>query len=184
MKGSIRRRGKNSWELSIDVGRDHSGRRLREFKNVKGKKSDAEKELRELLTKKDHGLPIQGDKITVSDWTNKWLKEHVQATTRQKTQERYRDVVKNYIDPYIGHLGLQKLTPTDIKSLESEWLSKGISRQSVNYAHRILSACLKYGVRMEVLYRNPAEAVKPPRIERKEIRPPSPGIIKEILDKV
>ena len=54
----------------------------------------------------------------------------------------------------------------------------------MNYVHCILSACLKYGVRMEVLYRNPAEVVKPPRIEMKERRPSSPGIIKEILDKV
>ncbi len=34
MNGSIRRRGKNSWELTIDLGRDEHGKRLRKFVNV------------------------------------------------------------------------------------------------------------------------------------------------------
>ena len=41
MKGSIRRRSKDSWEIAIDLGRDFNGKRLRKFVNVKGKKADA-----------------------------------------------------------------------------------------------------------------------------------------------
>ena len=183
MKGSIRKRGRESWEINVDLGRDASGRRLRKFVNVKGRKSVAEKELRDLLTKMDQGLPVQADKLTVSEWADMWLKDHIEPARRQKTTERYRDVVKKYIVPYIGHMALQKIGPTDIKALESDWLSQGMSKQGVAYSHRILSACLKYGVRMEVIFRNPAEVVEPPRIERKEIHPPSPSAVKEILEK-
>ena len=49
MRGSIRRRTKDSWEICITLGRDPSGKRVRKFRNVKGKRSDAEKELRNLL---------------------------------------------------------------------------------------------------------------------------------------
>jgi len=183
VKGSIRKRGRESWEINIDLGRDASGRRLRKFVNVKGRKSVAEKELRDLLTKMDQGLPVRADKLTVSEWADMWLKDHIEPARRQKTTERYRDVVKKYIVPYIGHMALQKIGPTDIKALESDWLSQGMSKQGVAYSHRILSACLKYGVRMEVIFRNPAEVVEPPRIERKEIHPPSPSAVKEILEK-
>ena len=156
---------------------------MRKFVNVKGRKSVAEKELRDLLTKMDQGLPVQADKLTVSEWADMWLKDHIEPARRQKTTERYRDVVKKYIVPYIGHMALQKIGPTDIKALESDWLSQGMSKQGVAYSHRILSACLKYGVRMEVIFRNPAEVVEPPKIERKEIHPPSPSTVKEILEK-
>ena len=36
MKGSVRARGKNSWQLSIDLGRDASGKRLRKYVTVQG----------------------------------------------------------------------------------------------------------------------------------------------------
>ena len=49
MKGRIRRRSKNSWELTIDVGRDAQGRRQRKFLSVQGKKADAERKLRRSL---------------------------------------------------------------------------------------------------------------------------------------
>ena len=56
MRGHIRRRGKSSWELKFDLGRDPlTGRRLIKTKNVKGTKRDAERELRNLLTAVDGG---------------------------------------------------------------------------------------------------------------------------------
>ena len=65
MAGSIRKRGRQSWEINIDLGKDGTGRRLRKFVNVKGKKSVAERKLRDLLTKMDQRLPVQADKLTV-----------------------------------------------------------------------------------------------------------------------
>ena len=183
MKGSIRKRGKDSWEINVDLGRDATGHRLRKFVNVKGKKSVAEKKLRDLLTKMDQGLPVQADKLTVSEWAEMWLRDHIEPARRQKTTERYRDVVKKHILPYIGHMAIQKIGPSDIKTLEADWLSQGMSKQGVVYSHRILNACLKYGVRMEVIFRNPAEVIEPPKIERKEITPPAPSKVKAILEK-
>ena len=116
MKGSIRKRGSESWEISVDVGRDSSGRRLRKFLNVKGRKSVAEKKLRDLLTKLDHGVPVQVDKITVSSWADKWLKEHVQATTRQKTLERYRDGGEKAYRPKYRSSACSKTYPNGYKS--------------------------------------------------------------------
>ena len=41
MNGSIRSRGKGTWELTVDLGRDANGKRHRKFVNVKGTKSKA-----------------------------------------------------------------------------------------------------------------------------------------------
>ena len=50
----------------MDLGRNAQGKRLRKYVNIKGKKADAEKRLREFLTAADKGLPIQNDKINYS----------------------------------------------------------------------------------------------------------------------
>ena len=67
MSGSIRRRSKNSWELAIDQGRDPQGKRVRKFVNVRGKKADAERKLRELLNALDSKLPMDTSGMRIWD---------------------------------------------------------------------------------------------------------------------
>ena len=56
-----------------------------------------------------------------------------------------------------------------------------MSATGVEYGHRILSAALKHAVKMEVLYRNPAKVVDPPRVEKSEVQPPDVGAVDGIL---
>ena len=49
MTGSIRNRGTGTWGLTISLGRDPNGRRIRRYFTFKGTKRDAERELRRLL---------------------------------------------------------------------------------------------------------------------------------------
>ena len=120
MQGSIRRRGKNTWGITLDLGRDAEGKRLRKYVNVKGKKADAEKRLRELLTATDRGLPLSIEKITVGQWLDRWLNDYALTNTRQRTQERYKGIIKKHLLPQIGHMQLDKLKPADIKALETK----------------------------------------------------------------
>lgn len=66
MNGSIRRRSKDSWELTIDLGRDAGGKRKRKFVNVKETKAEARRKLRNLLVASDKGIPIRTKKVTVA----------------------------------------------------------------------------------------------------------------------
>jgi len=47
--------------------------------------------------------------------------------------------------------------------------------------HGGLSGALKYGVKMEILYRNAAQAVSPPRAEKQEVIPPDITRVKRVL---
>ena len=49
MGGSIRRRGEESFEVSVDLGRDSDGRRLRRYFTVKGTKEKAKERLDEVV---------------------------------------------------------------------------------------------------------------------------------------
>ena len=181
MNGSIRKRGEKSWELTIDVGRDATGKRLRKFINVKGTKKLAQEKLRELLTSLDKGIPVSPGKITLGEWLEKWLAEYVTPNCRPKTRERYEGVIRRHIVPALGHIELTKLTPRDVQAFESKLSSQGMKPAGVEVVHNTLSGALKYAMRMEVVWRNVAQAVTPPKVVRKEVEPPEIAIVGRIL---
>jgi len=168
MKGSIRRRSKDSWEITIDMGRDAQGKRLRKFVNVKGKKADADRRLRELLGIIDTGLPLDRGKMTVGEYIDQWLELHA-SKVRQRTIYGYRNVMKRYVLPSLGHMRLTQIQPGQIESLYTSQLKTGLSPRTVLQTHRILRRALKQAVRWNLIARNPLDLLDPPSFEKKEM---------------
>jgi integrase len=183
MKGSVRRRTQSSWEITLDLGRDAQGKRQRKFVHVKGKKADAERRLRELLTSWDRGIPLADDHITVAVWLDKWMSEYVTVDKRPKTLERYRGIIDRHIVPRIGHHRIAKLSPGDIKGLQSSLTAEGMAPAGVELVHTVLSGALKYALIMEVIWRNPAQGVTPPKRPRRELASPEIDEVRRILQK-
>ena len=183
MAGSIRRRSKNSWEISIDLGRDAKGNRMRKFLNVKGKKSDAERKLREILSTLDKGLPLDMSKETLGTYLITWHGSYAVPNTRPRTADRYMTDIKNHLIPHMGDVLLTKLTPSHIQTTEAKMLSSGLSKRSVLHAHRVLSQALKHAVEKGHIWRNPCDMVRAPRISRASIEVPNPETVINILEK-
>ena len=60
MAGHIRKRGRDSWTVVLDLGRDTAtGQRRRLWRSVKGTKRDAEALLVQLLHQLDTGIPSE-----------------------------------------------------------------------------------------------------------------------------
>src|SRR5687767_7001515 len=72
-RGSIRRRGRGSWELKFDVGTDGQGKRQTRYVTVKGKRSDAQRELIKLLSTADGGTFVEASRVTVAEYLRGWL---------------------------------------------------------------------------------------------------------------
>ena len=147
---------------------------------VQRHKTEANRKLRELLTSLDKGIPIGTQKITFGQWLGKWMRDYV-VNKRQKTIERYEGLIERHIAPYLGHVELTMLTPSDIQALEVKLLAKGMAPAGVELVHNVISGAYKYALRMEVAWRNPAKAVTPPKVVRKEVEPPEIARVKEIL---
>jgi len=88
MNGSIRRRGKGTYELTIDLGKDSSGRRQRKFLNIKGTRKEADRKLRDILASLDKGLPVDAGKLFLGEMLQRWLQDYVVPNTRAGTAER------------------------------------------------------------------------------------------------
>jgi integrase len=74
---------------------------------------------------------------------------------------------------------MRKLTPVHVEAFEAELqqsgyvkgtkAGQGLSAQTVLHVHRTLSQALAHAVKTGVLFKNPADQVKPPRPPRREI---------------
>ena len=56
MRGHIRQKGKNSWQIQIYTGLGPDEKSRRHFETVHGRKGDAQKRLTELLASLDKGV--------------------------------------------------------------------------------------------------------------------------------
>ncbi|MCP4607535.1 MAG: site-specific integrase [Planctomycetes bacterium] len=182
MNGSIEKRKNQSWKLTVELGRDENGKRLRKYETVRGPKKEAERRLRELLTNLDKGIPINMSKANVGEFLGQWLRDYAETNTSPRTVEGYKGVVNRYLVPSIGRVPLTKLTPQHVQGLYRDMLDRGLSPQTILHAHRIFSEALGHAVKWGLLGRNVCEAVDPPRPKRKEMNTLDPSEVRRLLD--
>ena len=90
MRGSIKKRGTNSWRLTFDLERDHTGKRRQKTLTVRGTKKEAEAELSRKLAEIESGGFADPGNIKLAEYLARWL-EHVETKTAAKTHERHPD---------------------------------------------------------------------------------------------
>ena len=93
------------------LGRDANSKRIRKTETVRGKKSDAQRRLREILAELDRGITPTKIQYKVGEWLDKWLQEKIIPNRRQKTIDRYEGIIRLHIKPSLEHVGLVQLSP-------------------------------------------------------------------------
>ena len=171
MRGYIRKRGKNSYAITISLGRDPAtGRYLKDYLTVKGTKKDAEKKLVEVLNQIDNGIYIRPSTTTLAEFLEMWLKDYVSPNLSPTTASGYEHIIYRYIIPFLGNMTLTVLKPEHLIKYYAEKTEKGLSAQTVRHHHTILHKALHDAVEWGLLSRNPADAVSPPRVQRPELQ--------------
>lgn len=177
MKGHIRKRGRKSWAIKIDIGPDpETGRRRTRWHTVKGTLRDAQAERTRLLHELNTGDYVEPSQLSLTDYLKDWL-DRQRHNVSAKTHERYSEIVRKHLIPALGHHRLAKLKPLHIQRAHTKALEEGrrdgkggLSALTVKHHHRVLSQALRQAVRLQLIPRNPCEAIDPPRPERKEMK--------------
>lgn len=171
MRGHICKRGKNSYSLTISLGKDAAtGKYKQQWVSVKGTKKDAEKRLAEILHQLDNGTFIEPGKTTLGEYLENWLKDYVRFNLRPKTAQGYQDIVRHHLIAGLGNVLLSQLKPEHVQGYYSHELERGLSAQSVRHYHAVLHKALESAVKLGMLARNPTDAISPPRVRRPEIQ--------------
>jgi integrase len=175
MKGHIRERSPGRWAIVIDVRDPKTGARKRRWHSFAGTKRQAQVECARLLTQQQTGTAVEPSRLTVAAFLERWI-EHMQGQVSPRSHERYAELARKNILPLLGALALTKLQPTHISTAYATALasgrrdgSGGLSPRTVTHMHRVLREALQQAVRWQLLTRNPADAVKPPKVERQQM---------------
>jgi integrase len=175
MKGHIRERSPGHWAIILDKHDPATGKRKRKWHSFKGTKREAQIECSRLITAISGGTYLEPNKITLAAFLDRWL-DHIKSQVSPKSFERYSDFVNANIKPLLGAAILGRLKPAQIseayaRALTDSWRQKGaLSPRTVRLMHGVLKQALSQAVRWEILNRNPADAVDPPKIEWKPVQ--------------
>jgi integrase len=177
MRGHLVKRGSDSWSIVLYAGRDpQTGKKQYKWHSVKGTKKQAEKELASLINRLETGNYIKPNKITVGLFLEQWLKDYASTNTAPRTYERYAEIVRMHLIPNLGRIILTQLKPEHLQGYYAQELTSGrlkgnggLSAQTVNHHHRVLSEALNHAVKWGLAIRNVASAVDPPRPFKREM---------------
>lgn len=144
-------------------------------------KGECEKKLREAMTDADRGLVFDVPNLKLGEYLDRWLSDSVKDTVRQRTWERYEQIVRVHIKPALGRVKLKTLTPNHVRALYREKLDAGSSPRTVNYIHVTLHKAFKDALSDGLVPRNPVVGVRSPRPE-KEVTPLTQEQARKLLD--
>jgi len=172
VRGHLKERSPGHWAIIIDVPDPMTGKRRRKWHSFKGTKRQAQIESARLISAINGGSYLEPSKTTVAQFLDRWL-DDVKSRVSSRTHERYSEIVRKNIIPAVGGIVLAKLRPAHIAGAYNEALINGrrdgqggLSSTTVIYMHRLIKQALGQAVRWELLPRNVADAVDPPKIER------------------
>ena len=173
---SIRQRAPGRWAIVLDLNDPETGKRRRKWHSYAGTKKDAQIECSRLIAELNGGGYAEPTKTTLAQFIDRWL-DHVKTQVSPRSHERYTEIARKNIVPLIGTVTLSKLRPEMISRAYAKALTSGrrdgkggLAPRSVHHIHRILKQALGQAVKWQVLSRNPADAVEPPKVERQAMQ--------------
>lgn len=178
MSGHVRQRGKKGqWYAVFDVADPATGKRKRRWQkldNCKGKR-EAEKACERLVMQRLEGTYVDPSKTTVAEFLERWI-EHMRGQVSPRSHERYGELCRKNLAPLIGSIALTKMQPAQISQAYAKALASGrrdgqggLSPRTVTHMHRVLREALQQALRWQLLARNPADAVRAPKVERRQM---------------
>ena len=163
------------------MGRGENGKIRKRYETVRGTKRQAQQRLRQLLTAVDHGSTPSTERIKLCDWLQRWMMERIVPHRKLSTVDRYERAIRRHIEPTLGTLELDKISPAQINAFEAGLTANGESATSVNLVHAVLSGAMRYAASLELIMRNPASLVSPPAKPKKEAQAPSMESVRRML---
>ncbi len=183
--GSMRRRGKDSWELRVYWGIDRSTRRQRWItKTVHGTQRFARGQLEDLMAEAGRARVRAG---TLADLLDLWF-ESASPGWAATTVSHTRSIIDCHLKPDLGHLDVVKLTTEDIDDFYGHLRRAGgrdgrpLAPGTVARVHGVLHRALGQAVRWDWIWMNPASNATAPRVPPADVRPPSPQQVAVLLD--
>lgn len=165
-----------SYRITVSTGRDIFGKKLRERTTFtpdpsltpKKRQKAVEDFARDFEAKVLNGIVMDGRKISLKEFADRWLKEYAPQHLEPGTIEKYQDELDKVL-PALGHLKLSELRPHNLNSffvsLTKDGARKdgkpgGYSKGSIAKTRNVLSSVLRTAAEWELIEKNPLDKVR------------------------
>ena len=172
---SIEKRN-GSYRIVASLGRDIYGKKIRETTTYvpepgltpKQEKKAVEEFARQFETQARNGMLMDGRKITLKEFTDRWFEEYAIGKLQPGTIEKYKAEMYGKVLPVLGHLKLSELRPGNLNSFflsmtkdgaRKDGRKGGYSKGSIVKTRNVLSSTLRTATEWEIIDRNPLDKV-------------------------
>jgi integrase len=164
-EGSITRRNDGLWQGSISLGYNDKGKRKRETRYGRTQ-AEVRQKLDELKWQLAGGT-FSDTKLLVKDYLAQWLAEK-EREVKPRTADFYHYYIRMYINPHLGWVRLDKLTPLQVQAMMGA-LADASGVSTANKSRGVLFSALKQAVRWQLIPRNPVEAVNKLKEQKRDM---------------
>ena len=173
---SIQKRG-DAYSIRVCVGRDVYGKQI--WKTTaftpptgltpKKRQKAVEVFAVEFEQKCRNGKLLDGEKITLKDFIERWRSERAEQELQPGTLDKYNDAINHFILPALGHLKLTEIKPHSINKFlvdltrdgcRHDGKPGGYSKGTIHKISNVLSSILRTATEWEVIERNPCDPVR------------------------
>lgn len=176
---SIRKRG-NGYQITVSLGYDSVGKKISETSTFTPDSTMTELQQKKALDKYAYefeqkvisGKYLDGEKMTLYDFIERWFIEYGEKQLEGHTLEQYKRVLYRLVIPHIGHFKIAKVTPMHITSFYNQLTedgmrldnkSGGYNPNSIQKFHIILSSVFSTAVSWTVIDTNPCNKATLPK---------------------
>ena len=177
--GTLRKRSDGRWEGRLVVGTKKNGLPLykcflnKSQKEVLARMDEYKESLKGAVLCEDY-------RMTLGEWLDKWLEEHMAFSIRESTKQGYRKYIE-YIKPHLGHKQVASVTTADVQKMYNKLRESGrvrnhptmghqLSDSMVRSIHMMLHEAMDYAMREHMILKNPAEGTTIPKAAEKEMQ--------------
>jgi len=178
-EGSIFQRTDGRWCAAMVVGYRNGRPRRKHFYGET--RADVAGRLTKALQEQQQGIMPADDRIKLGTFLDRWLADSMKTAVRPKTYTSYKQLIRLYLKPDLGHVRLSKLTPHDVREFMTKRMEAGLSARTVLYCRAVLRRALRQAVCDGIIFRNVASLAEPPRSVRPEAKVMTPEQAGEFL---
>jgi integrase len=181
-EGNIRERSDGRWEARISV-RSEDGR-LRRRSLYGASRGEVQQLLVKALRDQQQGFSLAAHRLTVAAFLHEWLETTAKPSIKPRSHERFEQIIRLHIIPTLGSLRLEKLGHQHVQRLLNAKSEEGLAPQTVVHVRNVLRLALNHALKWNLVSRNVALHLDPPRIVRHEIKVLWPDDARRLLEAV
>jgi integrase len=162
----IRKRGRESYLISIYLGKDARGKRRYYTETFRGTEKEARYRMAELEVKHRRPSGPKTAAMTMGEYLDRWL-SNIEGTVAERTLETYTLQVKHLVAA-AGPLALYGLTGFDLETrLKSYFKTKSLAPSTIRCIYGVLRTALRRAKADGVIADDLAASLRPPKVARK-----------------